>query len=165
MLHAVVHALAARLDPDDVDRRIIKEGDRDGEIEVLEINEVAGTVRIKGQTVTTFTPQAAVTAGVGYVPRERKIEGIVAGMSVFENMTLSQMGRHSRSGVLNVAAERALARDWIAKLDDFLKLSEHELLDHAGKITAEQAKLRTKLQPVLAKYGKGGAAPVAQPAE
>ena len=29
-------------------------------------------------------------------------------------------------------------RDWIVKLDDFLKLSEHELLDHAGKISAEQ---------------------------
>jgi ribose transport system ATP-binding protein len=77
---------------------------------------VAGTVRIKGRTVTSFHPQAAVTAGVGYVPRERKIEGIVAGMSVFENMTLSQMGRYSRFGVLNVAAERALARDWITKL-------------------------------------------------
>ena len=35
-------------------------------------------------------------------------------------------------------------RDWIAKLDDFLKLSEHELLDHAGKITAEQAKLKAE---------------------
>ena len=37
-------------------------------------------------------------------------------------------------------------RHWIAKLDDFLKLSEHELLDHAGKITAEQAKLKAELE-------------------
>ena len=35
-------------------------------------------------------------------------------------------------------------RDWIAKLDDFLKLSAHELLHHAGKITAEQAKLKAE---------------------
>jgi ribose transport system ATP-binding protein len=77
---------------------------------------VAGSVRIKGQMMTSFTPQAAVTAGVGYVPRERKIEGIVAGMSVYENMTLSQMGRYSRAGILNVAAEKALAKDWIAKM-------------------------------------------------
>ena len=28
-------------------------------------------------------------------------------------------------------------RDWITKLDEFLKLSEHELLDHAGRISAE----------------------------
>lgn len=37
-------------------------------------------------------------------------------------------------------------RDWIAKLDEFLKLSEHELLDHAGKITAEQAQIKAELE-------------------
>ncbi len=37
-------------------------------------------------------------------------------------------------------------RDWIAKLDEFLKLSEHELLDHAGKISAEQAMLKAELE-------------------
>jgi hypothetical protein len=37
-------------------------------------------------------------------------------------------------------------RDWITKLDEFLKLSEHELLDHAGKITAEQAKMKAELE-------------------
>lgn len=30
-------------------------------------------------------------------------------------------------------------RDWIAKLDDFLKLSGRELLDHAGKVSHEAA--------------------------
>jgi hypothetical protein len=35
---------------------------------------------------------------------------------------------------------------WITKLDDFLKLSDHELLDHAGKITAEQAKAKAELE-------------------
>jgi ribose transport system ATP-binding protein len=77
---------------------------------------IEGRVTIKGQPVTRFTPQEAVARGVGYVPRERKIEGIVAGMNVYENMTLSQMGHYSKAGVLNVAAEKALARDWIAKL-------------------------------------------------
>jgi hypothetical protein len=37
-------------------------------------------------------------------------------------------------------------RDWITKLDEFLKLSEHELLDHAGKISAAQAKLKAELE-------------------
>lgn len=36
--------------------------------------------------------------------------------------------------------------DWIAKLDDFLKLSEHELLDHAGTISAETAKAKAELE-------------------
>ena len=28
-------------------------------------------------------------------------------------------------------------RDWVAKLDDFLKISDRELLDHAGKVSAK----------------------------
>ena len=36
--------------------------------------------------------------------------------------------------------------DWIAKLDDFLKLSGRELLTHAGKISHEQAFTRTQLE-------------------
>ena len=51
---------------------------------------------------------------------------------------------------IEFAELRALQRkvttmqDWIAKLDEFLSLSEHALLDHAGKITAEQAKLKAE---------------------
>lgn len=37
-------------------------------------------------------------------------------------------------------------RDWIVKLDEFLKLSAHELLHHADKITAEQAKLKAEAE-------------------
>ena len=37
-------------------------------------------------------------------------------------------------------------RDWTSKLDEFLKLSEHELLDHAGKMSAEQAKMKAELE-------------------
>ena len=36
--------------------------------------------------------------------------------------------------------------DWTVKLDEFLKLAEHELLDHAGKITSEQAKMKAELE-------------------
>jgi hypothetical protein len=35
-------------------------------------------------------------------------------------------------------------RDWIAKLDDFLKLSEHELLEHAGTISADAARAKAE---------------------
>ncbi len=37
-------------------------------------------------------------------------------------------------------------RDWITKLDDFLKLSAHELLDHAGKVSASSAKEKAELE-------------------
>ena len=37
-------------------------------------------------------------------------------------------------------------RDWITKLDEFLTPSEHELLDHAGRVYAEQAKMKAELE-------------------
>ncbi|MES9899495.1 MAG: virulence RhuM family protein [Sedimenticola sp.] len=36
--------------------------------------------------------------------------------------------------------------DWIVKLDDFLKLSDHDILAHAGKISATQAKQKAQLE-------------------
>lgn len=37
-------------------------------------------------------------------------------------------------------------RDWIEKLDDFLRLSDRELLDHAGRISAETARAKAELE-------------------
>lgn len=37
-------------------------------------------------------------------------------------------------------------RDWITKLDEFLKISGRELLNHAGKISAESAKAKAELE-------------------
>jgi hypothetical protein len=37
-------------------------------------------------------------------------------------------------------------RQWIAKLDEFLKASGRKLLDHAGKISAEQARAKAELE-------------------
>lgn len=37
-------------------------------------------------------------------------------------------------------------RDWITKLDEFLKISGRQLLDHAGKITAESARAKAELE-------------------
>lgn len=41
-------------------------------------------------------------------------------------------------------------RDWISKLDEFLKISGRELLDHAGKVSADEA--RTKAELEYARY-------------
>ena len=37
-------------------------------------------------------------------------------------------------------------KDWVQKLDDFLKLSGKELLNHAGTISAEVAKLKANAE-------------------
>jgi hypothetical protein len=37
-------------------------------------------------------------------------------------------------------------RDWIAKLDEFLKISGRKLLDHAGKVTTEEARANAEAE-------------------
>jgi ribose transport system ATP-binding protein len=75
----------------------------------------SGEVRIGG---TVLKPQAnhAVALGVGYVPRERKVEGLVTQMSVAENLTLPRLGSVSRGGVVRKGSERKIANEWIQRL-------------------------------------------------
>ena len=37
-------------------------------------------------------------------------------------------------------------QDWISKLDEFLKSTGRQLLDHAGKISAETAKIKAEAE-------------------
>ena len=75
-----------------------------------------GSVALKGRPVTAFSPARGVASGIGYVPRERKVEGIVGGMSVAENITLAQLPQYSSGGVIGVARERRTAMDWVRRL-------------------------------------------------
>ncbi|MEP7453389.1 sugar ABC transporter ATP-binding protein [Phyllobacterium sp. SB3] len=75
-----------------------------------------GTISIKGDRVRSFNARNSVARGVGYIPRERKVEGIVSGMSVYENITLSQLRNYSSAGFLKIPKEKATAREWISKL-------------------------------------------------
>ncbi|MBW3097967.1 sugar ABC transporter ATP-binding protein [Pseudohoeflea coraliihabitans] len=105
-----------------------------------------GTVDVKGASHCA-TAQEAVARGVGYVPRERKVEGIVDGMNVYENMTLSQMGRFSTRGVLRIAEEKALAQTWI----DRLGIKTPDVYKDCGGLSGgNQQKV------VLAKWRSGG---------
>jgi ribose transport system ATP-binding protein len=106
-----------------------------------------GSLQIKGRRVRRFSPANGVRSGVGYIPRERKIEGIVAGMSVAENMTLSQMPRYSTGGVVRRRAERATAEDWVRRLE--IKTPSVDAV--AGKLSGgNQQKV------VISKWRSGG---------
>jgi ribose transport system ATP-binding protein len=51
----------------------------------------AGTIAIDGHAVTGQSPRQAVTAGVAYVPQDRR-SGLFPGLSVMDNATLPRMG-------------------------------------------------------------------------
>jgi ribose transport system ATP-binding protein len=106
-----------------------------------------GTVAIKGQQVKNFSPQNGVANGIGYLPRERKVEGIVSGMNVYENMTLSQLPRYSWHGVMKIKEEKALAEAQVRKLS----IKTPDIFKDCGGLSGgNQQKV------VLAKWRSGG---------
>ncbi len=76
----------------------------------------SGTLILHGKPVTFRAAYDATDAGVGLVPAERKVEGIVAQFSVAENMTLAALPAFTKSGVLQFAKERQTAQSWIDRL-------------------------------------------------
>ena len=76
----------------------------------------SGEIVLGGQAVQWAGPADAVKRGIGYVPAERRAEGLVAGMGVRENMTLAQLGALCRGPVIAFARERALVTRWIERL-------------------------------------------------
>ncbi len=75
-----------------------------------------GEVLIEGNPVRLNHPHQAVDAGFGFVPSERKSEGIVNGMSVSENMTLAAGARFSKFGFIEFDRERSECQRWIDRL-------------------------------------------------
>lgn len=61
---------------------------------------VRGEIRIADRVALRREPADGWRAGLGYVPRERRSEGIVANADIIANVTLPHLGRLSRSRVL-----------------------------------------------------------------
>ena len=76
----------------------------------------AGAVTVRGRRLRRGSPTAAMAAGVGFVPEDRRQQGLVMEMSVQQNVALASMHRLRRAGIIRAAAERALASDWATRL-------------------------------------------------
>ena len=75
----------------------------------------AGAVRIAGREIPRGNPRATIAAGVGFVPENRKEEGIFANFGVGENICIP--GAHTSAlGVIQRDKERQAAADGVAKL-------------------------------------------------
>jgi monosaccharide-transporting ATPase len=81
-----------------------------------------GTMRMDGETVAMSSPKEAMQRGIGFCPEDRKSEGIVAALSVRENIILALQ---SKRGVFNFLPHRkqvAIASEYIKTLD--IKVSD-----------------------------------------
>lgn len=75
-----------------------------------------GSVRVDGRPLKAGEPKAAIAAGIGFVPEDRRKQGLVMDLSVGRNATLTLREKFTRMGLINGRAESAAAREWTQKL-------------------------------------------------
>ncbi len=75
----------------------------------------SGKVFIEGQDVSITSPESGVNHGIAYVSEDRKGDGLVLGLSVKENMTLSSLKFFSSRLGLNKNAENKSVDEYIEK--------------------------------------------------
>jgi len=76
-----------------------------------------GHVHVAGTPLRAGAVEAAVRAGVGLAPEERKSQGLLLDEPVYRNITLSTFSRFASGAFLDEDAERAAAGDQIRALD------------------------------------------------
>jgi rhamnose transport system ATP-binding protein len=76
----------------------------------------AGTVRVNGRELPAASPIAAMDAGVGFVPEDRRQQGLVMDLGIDHNIALASLRRLGRLGLIRRSAERGLATEWAGRL-------------------------------------------------
>ena len=76
----------------------------------------SGAVLVRGEPVRITSPAQAIEHGIAYVPEDRRQHGVVLEMPVRANVSLANLARVSRRGMIRGPAERELAQQYIGQL-------------------------------------------------
>ncbi len=78
--------------------------------------KLEGEVFLRGRKVTIDHPKTARELGIGYLPEERKSNGLFLEMSVEDNIISAFLSRVAKNGIIQPAAVRKVAKEFIEKL-------------------------------------------------
>ena len=70
----------------------------------------SGSIEVDGRALHSATPASALQAGIGFVPEERKTEGIFLGLGTAANISLPILARLRRFGLIDRERERSAVR-------------------------------------------------------
>lgn len=76
----------------------------------------SGGIKVYGEVKNIRRPQDSKNAGIGFVPIDRKVRGLVLGMSVRKNLTLSNWSNLSLLSFFQGLKERQHTKTWIDAL-------------------------------------------------
>ena len=78
---------------------------------------LAGSIRLGGSEVRFGIPRDSLRRGVAMVPEERLSEGLFLKLPLRPNISVSNLGKISRLGVVNARKERAIAERYVKALN------------------------------------------------
>ncbi|MCM3718678.1 sugar ABC transporter ATP-binding protein [Fictibacillus phosphorivorans] len=71
---------------------------------------------MNGNKVKITSPQKAIASGIGFVPEERRKEGVLVDYNVIENLTLPVLNQFTKFGLIQKEQEKKEAERWIKQL-------------------------------------------------
>jgi ribose transport system ATP-binding protein len=77
----------------------------------------SGSVSVGGRKLRRGSVRAAVAAGIGLAPEDRKSQGLLLDQAVYRNITVSVLDRFAKGGFLDSGAERRRAEELTTSLD------------------------------------------------
>jgi len=77
----------------------------------------AGEIWIDGRPAAINSPVEALAAGLGFVPEDRGLQGLVLNLPVSENIVLPTLDRHARAGWVDRRAKQGTAQNYVDKLN------------------------------------------------
>lgn len=76
-----------------------------------------GHIAVSGRRLLLRSPREAIAAGIGYIPEDRKTEGLLLELSGRENVALPCVGRFSRLGFVAQGQERRSVERVLERVD------------------------------------------------
>ena len=86
-----------------------------------------GKVWVRGQRRKVKTPDAAAESGLAFATEDRKVEGLVLGLSVRENIALPSLASRQWIGFVRLGQERSLIRSYLDQLEIRTPSAEQEV--------------------------------------
>ncbi len=91
-----------------------------------------GRIRVGGEDARIAEPGDAIRYGIGFVTEDRKGQGLVLGMSVRENFSLTHLDAYSPRQFVNKRAEAARCGEFIRALDIRTPSAEQAVVNLSG---------------------------------
>lgn len=73
-------------------------------------------IQLCGESIHPKNPSTSLENGIAYVSSERKTDGLLLGMNITKNITVSNLAEYCKNGIMQTKAETDVANDWIQKL-------------------------------------------------